>query len=70
MNNCHADLLSHMQEDPPPGCRSVSITQVLRADTSVFLHLAETLTSLKRAADGTLPLETELAKAVSRPNVS
>ena len=36
MNSYHAELLSHMQEDPPPGYTQVSVTQVLRADRAVF----------------------------------
>lgn len=70
MNSYHAELLSHMQEEPPPGYTHVTVTQVLRADRAVFLHLAENLTSLKRDASGDLPLEKELMNTLARPNVS
>ena len=70
MNSYHAELLSHMQEDPPPGYTQVSVTQVLRADRAVFLHLAENMTTLKRNVDGELPFEKELMPALARPNVS
>lgn len=70
MNSYHAELLSHMQEDPPPGYTQVSVTQVLRADRAVFLYLAETLTTLKRNVAGDLPFEQELMAALARPNVS
>jgi hypothetical protein len=60
MNSYHADLMGHMQEEPRPGNSNVSVTQVLRADRAVFLHLAENLTSLKRTPDAELPLEKEL----------
>ena len=70
MNGYHAELLSHLQEDPPPGYTQVSVTQVLRADRAVFLHLAEVLTTLKRNAAGELPLERELMPTLARPNVS
>lgn len=70
MNNYHADLLSHLQEDAPPGYCNTTVTQVLRADRAAFLHLAETLTSLKRTTTGELPLEVELPKVLTRPNVS
>jgi len=70
MNSYHAELLSHMQEDPPPGYTQVSVTQILRADRAVFLHLAENLTTLKRNVDGDLPFEKELMIALARPNVS
>ena len=70
MNSYHADLMEHMQEEPPPGYSNVSVTQVLRADRAVFLHLAENLTCLKRTPDGELPLEKELPIALMRPTVS
>ena len=73
MNSYHADLMGHMQEDHHleiPGNSNVSVTQVLRADRAVFLHLAENLTSLKRTLDGELPLEKELPIALMRPTVS
>ena len=70
MNSYHAEVLGHMQEDPPPGYSQVSVTQVLRADRAVFLHLAETLTSLKQNVAGELPLEKELMATLARPNVS
>ena len=70
MNAYHAELLSHLQEDPPPGYTQVSVTQVLRADRAVFLHLAEVLTTLKRNTAGELPLEKELMTTLARPNVS
>lgn len=70
MNAYHAELLSHLQEDPPPGYTQVSVTQVLRADRAVFLDLAEVLTTLKRNTAGELPLEKELMTTLARPNVS
>ena len=70
MNTYHAELLGHLQEEPPPGYSQVSVTQVLRADRAVFLHLAENLTTLKRDAAGNLPLERELMNTLARPNVS
>ena len=70
MNAYHAELLSHLQEDAPPGYSNTTVTQVLRADRAAFLHLAEALTSLKRDSNGNLPLEVELPKVIVRPSVS
>ena len=70
MNSYHAELLSHLQEEAPPGYSNTTVTQVLRADRAAFLYLAEILTSLKRDANGNLPLEMELPKVISRPSVS
>jgi len=70
MNAYHAELLSHLQEDAPPGYSNTTVTQVLRADRAAFLHLADILTSLKRDANGDLPLEIELPRVIVRPSVS
>ena len=65
MNNYHADLLNHLQEDAPPGYCNTTVTQVLHADRAAFLHLAETMTSLKRNISGERPLEIELPKVLT-----
>ena len=70
MNSYHAELLSHLQEDAPPGYSNTTVVQVLGADRAAFLHLAEIITSLKRDANGDLPLEVELPKVLVRPSVS
>ena len=70
MNAYHAELLSHLQEDAPPGYANTTVTQVLRADRAAFLQLAELLTSLKRDSNGDLPLEMELPRVIVRPSVS
>ena len=70
MNTYHADLMGHLQDDAPPGYTNTTVTQVLRADRAAFLHLAETLTSLKRDSSGDMPLEKELPKVLSRTTVS
>ena len=69
MNSYHTELLSHLQEDPP-GYSNTTVVQVLRADRAAFLHLAEVITSLKRDANGDLPLEVHLPKVLVRPSVS
>ena len=70
MNSYHAELLSHLQEDAPPGYANTTVVQVLRADRAAFLHLAEVITSLKMTPNGELPLEVELPKVLARPSVS
>ena len=70
MNSYHAEHLSHLQEDSPPGYSNTTVVQVLRADRAAFLHLAEVITSLKRDANGDLPLEVHLMKVLVRPSVS
>ena len=70
MNAYHADLMGHLQDDAPPGYSNTTVTQVLRADRAAFLHLAETLTSLKRDTTGDMPLAKELPKALARTTVS
>ena len=70
MNAYHADLMGHLQDDAPPGYSNTSVTQVLRADRAAFLHLAETLPSLKRDSAGDMPLAKALPNVLARTTVS
>ena len=59
----HEFLLSHLSMDPPPGYRRIDVSQVLEADRTGWLRLAEKLpTGLRRNAAGALPLDEELPK--------
>ena len=70
MNHYHSELVSHLQESPLPGYQPISIQQVLRADRAAFTYLGERLTSLKVAADGTMPLQSRLATILVQPSVT
>ena len=69
-NAHHSELLQHLQEEPPPGYTKTSLVQILRADRSAFMHIAETISTLKRDAAGELPLERHLPIVLSRPAVT
>lgn len=70
MNAYHAELFEHIHQAPPPGYTAVSLAQILRADRAAWVMMAEKLTSLKRDAQGNLPLETEIQNVLSHPSVS
>ena len=70
MNTFHSELMGHLQDDAPPGYSNTSVTQVLRADRAAFLHMAETITSLKRNAAGEMPLALALPNVLTRPTVT
>lgn len=70
MNAYHAELFEHIHQAPPPGYSAVSLAQILRADRAAWVMMAEKLTSLKRDAQGNLPLETEIQNVLSHPSVS
>ena len=70
MNSYHAELIDHMQLPPPPGYAPVSLAQVLRADQAAFLLMSEKLPTLKRAGDGSSPLERAFETVLSHPSVS
>ena len=70
MNSYHSELMSHLQDDAPPGYNNTSVTQVLRADRAAFLYMAETITSLKRNAAGDMPLAVALPTVLTRPTVT
>eukprot|EP00435_Cladocopium_sp_Y103_P018930 s3675_g4.t1 len=36
LNSYHSGFLQHLEEDPPPGCQSTTLVQVLRADRAAF----------------------------------
>lgn len=68
MNGYHADLFDHLHQAPSPGYNPVSL--LLRADRAAFLWMSERLTTLKRDAQGNLPSETEIQRALAQPSVS
>lgn len=54
----HGRLFELMAQNPGPGFRRPSQTQLFRSDRQAFLHLSQTVTgSLKRTAAGVLPLD-------------
>ena len=69
-NAYHSELLQHLQEELPPGYTKTSLVQILRADRSAFMHIAETISTLKRDAAGELPLERHPPIVLSRPAVT
>ncbi|CAE7217478.1 unnamed protein product [Symbiodinium sp. CCMP2456] len=56
MNAYHHYLIQRLQETPPPNYMRITSTQVLRADRAAFTRIAEQVKSVRREADGTLPL--------------
>ena len=57
MTACQADLLDHLHLPLPPGYASVSVHQILRADRAACPFMSERMTTLKRNAEGELPLD-------------
>ncbi|CAE7240138.1 unnamed protein product [Symbiodinium sp. CCMP2456] len=70
MNRYHGALVQRMQDLPPPKYAKVSVHQVLRTDRAAFFHLAEQLRTIKRQADGSIPLDAVLPHVLSDPAVS
>ena len=64
------ELLRHLQQSPPPGHRQVDLVQVMRADRAAWLHIAESISSLKKLPDGTLPLDSAFDALPSVPHVT
>eukprot|EP00435_Cladocopium_sp_Y103_P070408 s179_g35.t1 len=56
MERWHRTLMDQMQSPAPPGFRRPTMEQILRADRAAWVKMAERVTTLKRKADGTLPL--------------
>ncbi|CAE7217482.1 unnamed protein product, partial [Symbiodinium sp. CCMP2456] len=53
----HAELLRHLQQSPPVEYKQVDIMQILRADRAAWTSMAEKANSLKKRADGSLPMD-------------
>ena len=66
----HADLMDHLHLPAPPGYTPVSVHQVLRADRAAFLFMSEKMNTLKRSADGTLPLDVLMPRVLNQPAVA
>ena len=69
MERWHRHLLDQMQSPAPPGFRPPNMEQILRTDRAGWVKMAERLLSLKRKADGTLPLGQALTALQSDPPV-
>eukprot|EP00435_Cladocopium_sp_Y103_P025259 s2284_g6.t1 len=69
MEKWHRTLIDQMQSPAPPGFRRPTMEQILRADRAAWVKMAEKVTTLKRKADGTLPLNTALEELHTDPSV-
>ncbi len=63
-------LFSNLQKSPPQNYVKPTLQQVLRADRAVFTKLIQDGTSVRRAADGTLPLNKALMDALNHPDAA
>ena len=69
MERWHRFLMDAMQVSAPPGYRGTTTEQILRADRAAWVRMAEHVTSLRRLADGTLPLDAALDALRTDPTV-
>ena len=66
----HADLMDHLHLPAPPGYTPVSVHQILRADRAAFVFMSEKMNTLKRSANGTLPLDILMPTILNQPTVA
>ena len=57
-------LFNHMHREPPAGYNRCTVTQIVAADRAVWQKLLEDNIKPRRPADGTLPLDEALQKAL------
>ena len=69
MERWHRFLLDQMQLTAPPHFKPPSMEQVLRTDRAAWVRVAEQVPSLKRAADGSLPLDKAIDDLRTDPTV-
>ncbi|CAE7836628.1 unnamed protein product [Symbiodinium sp. CCMP2592] len=65
----HAELLRHLQQAPPMEYKQVDTMQILRADRAAWTYMAEKGTSLKKRADGSLPMDDLFAALTTATDV-
>eukprot|EP00435_Cladocopium_sp_Y103_P050176 s2135_g15.t1 len=63
-------LLRRLNTDPPPNYHATSISQVLKADREVWIYMAQNVSDIRPAADGSRPLDKALHEALSDYNVT
>ena len=63
-------LFNHMHRDSPAGYNRCTVTQIVAADKAVWQKLLEDNIKPRRQADGTLPLDEALQKALESYEVS
>ena len=63
-------LFARLQKQPPQSYVKPSLQQVLRADRAVFTKLIQVCTSVRRAPDGTLPIDHLLLDTLNHPDAA
>ena len=67
MEKWHRFLMDSMQVHAPPGYKSPTVEQILRADRAGWIRIAEKVDGLRRRPDGTLPLDEALDSLKTDP---
>ena len=67
MEKWHRFLMDSMQVHAPPGYKSPTVEQILRADRAGWIRIAEKVDGLRRRPDGTLPLDEALDNLKTDP---
>ena len=63
-------LLKRLGTDPPPGYQATSISQILRADKEVFVHLSQTVRNIRPDANEVRPLDAALLDSLQDYSVA
>lgn len=65
-----AKLMKRLSTEPPPMYQATTLTQVLRADREVFLHMTQNVTDIRPNAAGLKPLDAALDRALEDYNTA
>ena len=63
-------LLRRLGAEPPPNYQATSLSQVLKADREVWVHMSQNISDIKQLPDGTRPLDKGLLEALTDYNVT
>ena len=63
-------LMRRLHTEPPPNYQATSMSQILRADREVWVHMSQNVDDIKQQPDGSRPLDKAIMEALADYNVS
>ena len=63
-------LMRRLHTEPPPNYQATSLSQILRADREVWVHMSQNVDDIRQQPDGSRPLDRAIMEALSDYNVA
>ena len=62
--------MRRLHTEPPPNYQATSLSQILRADREVWVHMSQNVDDIRQQPDGSRPLDRAIMEALSDYNVA